>query len=164
MAAVEIWKEASKAFTAKATKGLRRSREKGFKRTKRNHFVKIPEGPICVPQEETVFAEVELKNEKYPGYKGCSIKSCFKGRADQVLTAVNVPIDTKDESMASIKVSIPLKLTENVTLFEEDIDADFSLTGPKGGTFGEPIQLKLKMLKKDDVKIKNDHFVTQMQV
>lgn len=89
-------------------------------------------------------------NTHWPYKPSCSIRSYFTNQATEVLGTVNVPIDFEVEPLTNYKITIPLNINDQAVADDGVINADFALTGPRGSTFGEPIQLKIKVVKKID--------------
>ena len=126
----------------------------GGHKVNRGKIVKAPEDIIIASTSETVYLQVEMRNNTHWPYKpGCQFVGLLSAALQEVVEEVKMPVE-QVQAMTNFTLSVPLKIKETAIPCEltEDnqqfYEAMFSMQGPKGFAFGETVIVKLRVVKK----------------
>jgi ribosome assembly protein YihI (activator of Der GTPase) len=64
------------------------------------------------------------------------------------IEVVHIQIDKKVEAMENLKLEVPITVADNANATGEVFECKLRFRGPKGGEFGEPIPLKIKVVER----------------
>lgn len=137
---------------------------KGEYKLRRAQIISNPDNElVCLPGT-VVLHDIEIKNNTHWGWK----KDCTLGldssieQSDMPIELVNIPMDQIVCAMETFKMTVPITVNEDAKagLFEFKL----RFRGPKGGEFGEPIPIKLRVTEVNevnDVKVEKAEEKTQ---
>lgn len=102
----------------------------------------------CVPGS-VVIADLKIKNNTHWGWK----QGVFLGMdestdiAGMPIEVVHLPIDMIDvKGMDTFDLSVPIQVADNAIVTDHVFEVKLRFRGPKGGEFGEPIPIKIKVV------------------
>jgi hypothetical protein len=93
-----------------------------------------------------VLAEIEVKNDTHWGWK----QGVFLGMDEGVdiegmpIHVVHLPIDREVKGQETFKLTVPITIVDHA-LIGQEFEFKLCFRGPKGGMFGQPIPLKLRV-------------------
>ena len=93
-----------------------------------------------------VIAQLEIQNQtKWPWKRGCFIGLSDKNSKSEIVVS-DIPMDFEVKGMQTFKLNVPLQIPENINLEKGDtFVVPLSFFGPKGNTFGQIIEIKIKV-------------------
>lgn len=144
----EMQKEAWAFMGGKRCGGGAWKGEKPWKK-KRAIVVSKPDAVLEACPGQMLLPSVEILNGTCWPWK----QGVFLGMDESVELAnlpvevVNVPIDFEVKGQETFKLSVPIKVHEHSLPSDEPLDFVLVFRGPNGNKFGEPIHLKLKVIK-----------------
>jgi len=122
---------------------------KGKHKMQRAVIVSKPEEVLeCMPGQ-VILPDLKIKNNTHWGWKA----GVFLGMDESMeltgmpIEVVHLPIDMIEvKGMETFDLTVPIQVAENAIVSDHVFELKLRFRGPKGGEFGEPILLKMKIV------------------